>query len=155
MYAYFLAKPWKKSEKYIKLNFSNKPSITTEIYPNENKGRILLCTSHPEYMIWWGGHIQERSESDDVCLGTGFRKWGDIESLSETVRDELTYTWWVVRRFTAWSAKIPDNEMPPIEKGELNEKAKEILKTNIFWDGSLEDQMKNIQDLMVNKIEQK
>ena len=144
MYAYFLAKPWKKSDKYIKLNFSDKPSITTEIYPNENKGRILLCTSHPEYMIWWGGHIEERPESNDVCLGTGFRKWRDIEPLSETVRDELTYTWWVVRRFTAWAAKVPDEEMPPIEKGEINKNAKEILKTNIFWDGSLEDQMKNI-----------
>ncbi len=123
---------------------SNKASITSEIYPNKNKGRILLCTSHPEYMIWWDGYIQEVDDSEFNCLGKGLYQWKNIKPLSKTLQDELTYTWCVVRRFAAWAAKTPDNHMPPIEKGKLSDKAKEIIKNNIYWDGTLIDQMKNI-----------
>ncbi len=144
LYTYLLAKPWKQSNNILELNFSNKPAISAEIFPNENKARILLCTAHPEYMIWWNGHIEEMKEDENNCLATGFHKWKDITPLSETVRDELTYTWWIVRRFTAWAAKIPDNELPPIEKGEINEKARDLIDQNIFWDGTLINQMKNI-----------
>jgi hypothetical protein len=142
-YSYLLAKPWKKSNKIIDLNLSNKPAISTEIYPNENKARILLCTAHPEYMIWWRGFIEELDEAKNNCLANGFRKWKEINPLSKTVRDELTYTWWIVRRFTAWVAKIPDNELPPIEKGKINEKSKELIKQNVFWDGTLINQIEN------------
>jgi len=62
-YAYYLAGDWECSDKIIDLDFSNKPSITAEIYPNEIKGRILLCASHPEYMIWRGGEINEIQSS--------------------------------------------------------------------------------------------
>jgi glutamine amidotransferase-like uncharacterized protein len=144
MYTYFLAKPWKKSNKNIKLFYSGKPSITAEIYPNQNKGRIVLCTSHPEYLIWWDGSIEEVSESKNVCIGTGFHRWVDIKPLSKTIEEELTYTWWIVRRLTAWAAKIPDEKLPPIEKGKLNDKLKEIINNNIYWDGTLINQMKNI-----------
>lgn len=144
LYAFYLAKPWKRTNKILKLNFSNKPSITTEIYPNGNKARIILCTSHPEYMIWWAGHIAEKEEQKDSCIGSGFHEWTDIKPLSKTLQDELTYTWWVVRRMTAWAAKVPDDHMPPIEKGEINDKAQEIIKKNIYWDGTLIDIIKNI-----------
>ena len=144
MYIYYLAGDWKKTDKIIDLNYSNKPSITTEIYPNENKGRILLCTSHPEYMIWWDGHIEDVDDSKFNCLGKGLYQWKNIKPLSKTLQTELTYTWWIVRRFAAWAAKIPDKHMPPIEKGEINDKAKEIIKNNIYWDGTLINQMKNI-----------
>lgn len=144
MYTYYLAGDWKKTDNVIDLNYSNKPSITAEIYPNENKGRILLCTSHPEYMIWWDGYIQEVDDSEFNCLGKGLYQWKNIKPLSKTLQDELTYTWWVVRRFAAWAAKTPDNHMPPIEKGKLSDEAKEIIKNNIYWDGTLIDQMKNI-----------
>jgi hypothetical protein len=144
MYAYFLAGNWEKSNKIVDLDFSDKPSITAEIYPNENKGRIILCTSHPEYMIWWDGHIEEADSSGFNCLATGFHQWKNIKPLSKTLQDELTYTWWIVRRITAWAAKIKDGELPPIEKGEINEGAKQIIEKNIFWDGTIIDQMQNI-----------
>jgi len=144
MYTYYLAGDWEKTDEIINLNYSNKPSITAEIYPNKNKGRIILCTSHPEYMIWYGGYIEEVDDTDFNYIGKGFYQWKNIDPLSVTLREEFTYTWWVVRRFAAWAAKIPDNHLPPIEKGKITKKAKKIIKGNIYWDGTLIDQMKNI-----------
>jgi hypothetical protein len=118
--------------------------MTTEIYPNENKGRIVLCAAHPEYMIWYNGHIEEVDDSFFNCLANGFHKWKDIKPLSKTLQDELTFTWWIVRRITAWAGKVPDVELPPIEKGKLNENTNEIIKNNIYWDKTLINQMKNI-----------
>ena len=141
---YFLAKPWKKSNRIIDLNFTNKPAITAEIFPNKNKARIILCTAHPEYMIWWNGHIEEIKDEKNSCLAYGFHKWRDIDPLSKDLIDELTYTWWLVRRFTAWAAKLPDKHLPPIEKGEINDQIKSIIKQNIIWDGTLINQMRNI-----------
>ena len=82
-FAFYFAGNWKRSDKLIKLNFSNKPCITAEIYPNKNKGRILLCGAHPEYMIWWGGHIEEVDDSDFNCIANGFHQWKNIEKLSK------------------------------------------------------------------------
>jgi hypothetical protein len=144
LYAFFLAGDWNPSDKVVELDFSNKPCITAEIYPNENKGRILLCAAHPEYMIWWGGHIEEVDNNGFNCLATGFHRWKNIASLSKNAENELTYTWWIVRRFTAWAAKVPDDHLPPIGKGQITEKTLSILSENIFWDGSLTNQIKNI-----------
>ena len=58
--------------------------------------------------------------------------------------DEFTYTWWVLRRLAAWAGKVPDKEMPPIEKGKITEMAKKIINENIYWDKTLINQMKNI-----------
>ena len=144
MYIYFFAKSWKKSNKIINLDFSNKPSITIEEYPNKNKARIVLCTAHPEYMIWWAGDITEVEENKDVCIGTGFHKWKNVNPFSIDLIDEFTSTWWVLRRFVAWAGKVPDKEMPPIEKGKINKMAKKIIKENIYWDKTLINQIKNI-----------
>lgn len=144
MYTYYLAGNWEPSDRFIELDFSNKSCMTAEIYPNENKGRILLCAAHPEYMIWWGGHIEEVNASGFNNLANGLHQWKNIKSLSKNIEDELTYTWWIVRRITAWVAKVPDNYLPPITKGKIAEKANKIIKENILWDGTLIDQMKNI-----------
>ena len=144
MYIYFLAKPWKKSNKIIDLDFSGKPSITIEEYPNENKARIVLCTSHPEYMVWWDGYLTEVKANKEVCIGTGFHKWENVKPFSINLIDEFTYTWWVLRRLAAWAGKVPDKEMPPIEKGKITEMAKKIINENIYWDKTLINQMKNI-----------
>ena len=144
VYAFYLSGNWIKSDKIIALDLQNKPSITAEIYPNKKKGRILLCTSHPEYMIWWNGAIQEDQTPGFHNIGKGFRKWDDISNLSSDLCDEFTYTWWIVRRFVAWAAKIPDDHMPPIEPGIITQEAKEIISRNILWDETLLDQMKNI-----------
>ena len=144
IYTYYLAKPWEPTSRRIELNFSNKPCMTAEVYPNKNQGRILLCTAHPEYMIWWNGHIEEVKHTKNNCLAYGFHKWKNISKLSKNVEKELTHTWWVVRRITAWAAKVPDEHLPPISKEEINKKTIPIIKQNIFWDGTLLNQMKNI-----------
>ncbi len=144
LYTYYFAGDWELTNKIINLNYSNKPSITAETFPNENAARIILCTSHPEYMIWWGGHIEEMKDNNSNCLGEGLHKWKDINPLSKDVLDELTHTWWMVRRFTAWAAKVPDNHLPPIEENNITEKEKMIIKNNIFWNGKLINQIKNI-----------
>jgi hypothetical protein len=95
-------------------------------------------------MVWWGGRIEEAEKNKFNCLGNGLHKWKDIDKLSDNVKDELTHTWWMVRRFTAWAAKIPDNHLPPIEGSDISDKEKNIIKNNIFWDGSFINQMKNI-----------
>ena len=144
LYTYYFAGNWELSQKKIDLDYSNRPSITAEIYPNENKARILLCTAHPEYMIWWNGHIEEMKDTNFNCIGMGLYKWKEITPLSKTLKDELTHTWWMVRRFTAWAAKVSDDHLPPIHKQEITQKEKSNIANNIFWSGSLINQMKNI-----------
>jgi len=112
-YANFLASDWKKTSKIVETNFSNKPCMTTEIYPNENKGRISLCALHPEYALWWGGHVEE-NDTDNNCLQDGLFNWVNITSSNETPGDEITHNWWIIRRQVAWAAKVPDNDLPPI-----------------------------------------
>jgi len=68
----------------------------------------------------------------------------EIAIAKEKLIDQLTYTWWLVRRMTAWAAKISADHLPPIEKGEKNEEIKTILNKNIFWDETIEDQIQNI-----------
>ena len=144
LYAFYLAENWEVTNKKIDLNYSSKPSIVSEIYPNRNKGRILLCTSHPEYMIWWGGKIIE-SKSNKNCLANGLHKWININSMSKSLIEELTQTWWIVRRITAWAAKIPDNSLPPISNNnETNNQVKNIISKNILWDGTIINQIDNI-----------
>jgi len=142
LYTYFLAGDWKPTDKIIDLDFSNKPCMTAEIYPNENKGRILLCTAHPQYMIWWGGQIEE-DNSGFHCLANGLHRWKNISPLSKTGEDELTHTWWIVRRCVAWAAKVSDKHLPPIDKAQITKENRSIL-SGIFCDGSLINQMKNI-----------
>jgi glutamine amidotransferase-like uncharacterized protein len=144
LYTYYMAEGWRITNRIIELDYSNKPSITAEVYPNENKGRILLCSSHPEYMVWWDGHITEMENTKRTCLGTGLYKWKDIAPLSQNAEDELTFTWWLVRRFVAWAAKVPDNHLPPIQKGGTVDKENSMIFKNVFWDGSLKNQMENI-----------
>jgi len=144
LYTFYLAGKWELTDKTIILDYANKPSITAEIFPNEHKGRILLCTSHPEYLVWWNGHIKERKDSEFPCLGTGLYKWEDVAPISKTGVTELTYTWWMVRRFVAWTAKVPDTHLPPRHKENLTEKEYALLAKDIFWDGSLLGQMNDI-----------
>lgn len=143
LYTYYMAGDWEITDKVIKLDFANKPSITAEIYPNNNKGRILLCTAHPEYMVWWNGHITEKKKKKDTCLGTGLHQWEMIAQISKDTIPELTHTWWMIRRFIAWAAKVPDDELPPIQKEESIQGKSSLLK-NVLWDGSLRNQMENI-----------
>lgn len=143
LYSYYMAGDWRPTDRLIELDYSNKPCITTEVYPNEQKARIVLCTGHPEYLVWWGGHITERKEGVFHCLGEGLYQWHEIQPLSTDANAELTHSWWMVRRFVAWAAKVPDDALPPIQNETLEKNAAGLLE-NVFWDGSLHNQMLNI-----------
>jgi hypothetical protein len=144
MLTYYFAGDWIITNKLIKSDLANRPAITTEIYPNEKEGRITLCTAHPEYMIWYGGAIREQNNSNFHCLANGLYQWYDIEKINDTIIENITKTWWVVRRLVAWTGKVPDNELPPIEQQKLSKKDMIYLSKNIYWDGTLLNQMNNI-----------
>ena len=143
MLTYYFAGDWDLSNHIIQSDLADRPAITGEIYPNEHTARIVLCTEHPEYLVWWKGHIQEKTEHDVHCLATGLYQWQDIE-LKDSLDETITHTWWLVRRLLAWTAKIPDQDMPPIETQTLSKPDFELLKPNILWDHTLANQMKNI-----------
>jgi hypothetical protein len=144
LFSYYFSGDWRLSKKLIELDFSDKPCMTAEIFPNENKGRILLCTAHPEYMIWYGGHIEEVDDEDFHCIGKGFYRWKDVNTLSEKAEKEFTHTWWIVRRIIAWAGKVTDEHLPPILNGDITKKGKLILLKEIFWDGQFLNQLKDI-----------
>jgi hypothetical protein len=91
-----------------------------------------------------GGEIEEVNESDAVCLGHGLHRWKAIEPISDTSQDNLTYTWWVRASYGGMVCEDADTDMPPIEKGALNDGLRRIVRDNVQWDGTLIDQMRNI-----------
>ncbi len=105
---------WEKTDELIEFNYSNKPGILSEVYPNDKEGRIVLNGLHPEYPMWFGGHIVESEDTNDNNWLDGLFKWEDRVPWEETPEDEFTYTWWIVRRSVAWAAKIPDDDLPPV-----------------------------------------
>jgi len=108
------AEGWEKLDSYVDINDSNKPCFVQEIYPNENGGRISLNAFHVARNVWWGGHIEEHEDIEDDYIANDFFQLVDYIPFNETVEDERTYTWWIVRREIAWAAKVPDNDLPPI-----------------------------------------
>lgn len=114
MNAFCFAGDWEQ-DKLVKTNFSNKPFMTAEIYPNENKARIVLCSGHPEHNVWWGGYIKEAEDTDENNIYEAFYRWKDVIPEEETIEDEFSYNYWINRRSVAWvSKKVPDNDLPPI-----------------------------------------
>jgi hypothetical protein len=108
------AEDWKMVDEIVETNFSNKPFMTSEIYRNENQARIVRCTGHPEDNVWWGGHIEELEDTKNNNMYDGFHKWKYIIPENETVEDEFSYDFWIIRRSVAWAAKVPDNDLPPV-----------------------------------------
>ena len=82
--------------------------MTMETYPNEKQGRIILCSSHPEERVWWGGHIEEAKDTSENNLFDSLFHWTNITKV------DYTYNWCIVRREAAWAGKVPDNDFPPI-----------------------------------------
>lgn len=144
LFMYYLAGSWEQTNTVIRLDNANKACMTAEIYPNENKGRIVLSTVHAEYMIWRGGYIQEVENTDFNCIGFGFHEWKNINSFTDTLQQEFTYNWWILRRLVAWAAKIPNSHLPPIKDKIHNKQNIQILQNKIFWDNTLLSQMKDI-----------
>jgi len=111
---YAHAGDWKKTDVIIATNFSNKPFMTAEEYPNQHAARIVVCSGHPEFPVWWGGSIQDSEDVRHNSLYDSLYLWKDVLPENQTIEDEKTHTWWMVRRAIAWAAKIPDSDLPPI-----------------------------------------
>ena len=90
LFTYYLASDWEPTGRVIELRMDDNPCMTSEIYPNENAARIVLSTVHSEYMVWWGGHIENNSDNEMNCIGNGFYRWRDIDKLSSKLQKELT-----------------------------------------------------------------
>jgi glutamine amidotransferase-like uncharacterized protein len=143
MFTYYFAGNWVLTDRLIQSSLANRPCIVIEEYPNKNNGRIVLCALHPEYMVWWDGKIRERKQKF-MCLADGLYEWVNIGTLKKPIDNNLTHTWWVVRRFVSWAAKVPNEHMPPIEKQAINNDDLELIKNSIIWDRSLLNQMECI-----------
>ncbi len=141
---FYFAGDWKKSKKDINLRVANKAAIIQETYPNEHKGRMFLCSTHPEYMIWDGGYITERDDRRFNCIADGFHQWKDIKGFSKDGIKELTSTWWVVRRAVAWAAKVPEQDYPPIEKVNSSDEEVKRLAQDLFWNKRIKSQIEDI-----------
>jgi hypothetical protein len=111
---YLHAGDWTKTDTIIQTNFSDKPFITTEVYPNANASRIFLCSGHPESYVWWGGHIVEANDTAYNSLNSSLYTWTGVIPENQTLADEQTYNWWIARRAIAWCAKIPTPDLPPV-----------------------------------------
>jgi len=112
---FVLAEDWECTDKVIKTYHANSPFLMSEIYPNENDARLVLCAGHPEMNVWWGGHIKEVEDNDHNNIFDGFHHWVDIIPEDKTPEDEFSYNYWIIRRGVAWaSQKIPDNDLPPV-----------------------------------------
>jgi hypothetical protein len=99
----------------VETNCKNKPFMTTEYYPNENKGRIVLTVGHPEHNVWWGGFLEEPEDTDNNNLYEGLYYWRDIIPEEETIEDEFSYNHWIIRRSIAWaSKKVVENDLPSV-----------------------------------------
>jgi len=109
------AEDWDMTDDIVETNHANSPFIISEIYPNENKARIILCNGHLEMNVWWGGHIEEMEDTDHNNIYDSFHHWVGITPEDETVEDEFSYNYWIIRRSIAWvSKKVSDNDLPPV-----------------------------------------
>lgn len=105
---------WDITHKLVETNFSGKPLMTSDIYPNINEGRIVRCTGHPEHNVWFDGYMEDVEDNYENNQYEGFYRWKDVTPEDETVVDEFTYNHWIIRRAVAWAAKVPDSDLPPV-----------------------------------------
>lgn len=77
-----------------------------------SSGRIVLYGPHPEHRVVVNGSVKE-------YLGHGIPNF--FGSIKRYVFNyfgtplNYSYNWWIIRRSAAWSAKVPDEGLPPVE----------------------------------------
>jgi hypothetical protein len=114
MRSFLFSTDWVKTDILVKTNVSNKIFMSAEVYPNENKARIVRCSGHPDLTVWWGGHLEDIADTDKNNLYDGFYRLQDAVPFNETVEDEERYNDCIIRRAIAWEAKIPDSDLPTV-----------------------------------------
>jgi len=114
MRSFLFSSDFKKTDHIVETHLANKPFMTAEVYPNENEARIVRCSGHPELVTWWGGHLQDIEDTDTNTLYDGLYTLEDATPLNETIEDEFSYNYCIIRRSVAWADKVPDNDLPPV-----------------------------------------
>jgi len=122
MGTFVFSEDWDRMNKVVETNVANKPIMTYEIYPNENKSRIILSTAHPEMNVWWGGRIVEVEDNRHNNIFDGFHHWEGMTPVNTSVHDpsnesdlhEFSYNYWIIQRSVALaSQKVVDSDLPP------------------------------------------
>jgi len=114
MKAFLFSSDWKKTDMVMRTNVSSKIFMSAEIYPNGNEARIVRCSGHPELKIFWGGHLEDANDTGANTLYEGFYYVAGTVPFNQTVEDERTYNYCIIRRVLAWEAKIPDDDLPAV-----------------------------------------
>jgi hypothetical protein len=114
MRSFLFSSDWEMTDKIVETDVADKIFMSAEIYPNENKARIVICSGHPELLTWWGGDLKDVEDTDNNSIYEGFYRLEDAIPFEETIEDEFTYNNCIIRRIIAWEAKIPDNDLPPV-----------------------------------------
>lgn len=114
MKSFIFSGDWEKTDTIVETSVADKAFMTSEVYPNENEARIVRCSGHPELVTWWGGQLQDREDTDNNNIYDGFHTLEGATPLNETVEDEYTYNYCIIRRIAAWATKVPDNDLPPV-----------------------------------------
>lgn len=114
MRAFLFSGDWQKTETIVQTQVADKPFMTAEVYPNEHAARIIRCSGHPELVTWWGGHLEDITDNGTNNLYDGLYQLAGATPMNQTIEDEYTYNYCIIRRCCAWAAKIPDNDLPPV-----------------------------------------
>ena len=96
---------WDK-DKILETNISGKPAAIADTYGD---GRVVIYGPHPEHPVYFDEHIVESDDTNRNFL------WFKERLYKKNFQQEnVSYNWWIVRRSAAWTAKIPDSDLPPI-----------------------------------------
>lgn len=97
---------WDKTNKIVKTNLRGKAAAIATTY---ERGRVFAISPHPELSTWDKGHVVEKPDIPDNCLGDKLYYWD-----GKKMPDDFNF--WIVRRAAAWVAKVPNSDLPPISK---------------------------------------
>ena len=98
---------WKKSCK-IQTDMKGQYGGIATTY--NNSGRIVLLSSHPEITVMENGTIEENFGKNILNLFRVVYIYKDGE------KKNMSYNYWIHRRTVAWLAKVPDEDLPPVNE---------------------------------------
>jgi len=98
---------WKKGET-IKTDLKGNYAMIATTF--NNSGRIVLISSHPEIPVMVNGTIVEFFGRNTLGIPRIVYAWYNGTRLN------MSKNLWIHRRVVAWLAKVPDEDLPPIEE---------------------------------------